>query len=272
METPSTSLPDSAPSAPPSAGTPDSALVSTDQVVALPQEPPMDIHRPKPVHNLREFLGEIAIIVIGVLIALGLEQAVEAWHWHEEVAAERAALKAEELDGRTLVLLRQQLQPCVDRRLAEVRILLQRHHDRQPLGIIGPIDRPDGSGITLGSWQMALAGQGLAHMPLREKLALSEHFSSYQKYNMVIDEEQRLWTKLAVVDDAALLSDANWSDLSDTFAEAKAVNNRLRRNVPLFLAFMPKDTSGQAARPDNAQEMSICRPMLAQTAAANGDG
>ncbi|MFX5747766.1 hypothetical protein ABTE19_22860, partial [Acinetobacter baumannii] len=77
-----------------------------------------------------------------------------------------------------------------------------------------------------------LTGQGLAHMPLQEKLDLSQRFSSYEKFNAIIEDEQRLWTKLAVVDDAELLTAANWSDLSDTFAEAKAINNRLRTNIP----------------------------------------
>jgi hypothetical protein len=223
----------------------------------------MDIHKPKPFHNVSEFLSEIVVIVIGVLIALGLEQAVEAWHWHEEVAAERAALQAEEMDARALLRLRQQLQPCIDRRLAEVGLVLQRHHDAAPLGIIGPVERPNGSGITVGSWQMALTGQGLAHMPLEEKLDFSERFSAYQKYNSVVDEEQHLWTRLAVLNDAALLSDANWSDLADTFAETKAVNNRLRENVPEFLAFMPKmATNGTTTPTAKAQGLSICRPML----------
>jgi hypothetical protein len=30
----------------------------------------MDIHKPKPIHNWREFLKEYAIIVLGVLTAL----------------------------------------------------------------------------------------------------------------------------------------------------------------------------------------------------------
>ena len=38
----------------------------------------MDLRKPKPWHSLREFLKEYLIIVIGVLTALGAEQAV-AW-------------------------------------------------------------------------------------------------------------------------------------------------------------------------------------------------
>ena len=41
----------------------------------------MHFHLPKPLHGWREFAGEVGIIVLGVLIALGAEQLVEAAHW-----------------------------------------------------------------------------------------------------------------------------------------------------------------------------------------------
>lgn len=37
----------------------------------------MHLHLPKPMHGSREFVGEVGIIVIGVLIALGAEQGLE---------------------------------------------------------------------------------------------------------------------------------------------------------------------------------------------------
>ena len=43
----------------------------------------MEIHKPKPFHNLKEFGSEILTIVVGILIALGLEQAIEAIHRNE---------------------------------------------------------------------------------------------------------------------------------------------------------------------------------------------
>ena len=36
----------------------------------------MHLQLPKPLHGWREFAGEVGIIVLGVLIALGLEQLV----------------------------------------------------------------------------------------------------------------------------------------------------------------------------------------------------
>jgi hypothetical protein len=52
----------------------------------------MHLHLPKPLHGWREFAGEVGIIVIGVLIALGAEQVVEEIHFRNAVASERMAL------------------------------------------------------------------------------------------------------------------------------------------------------------------------------------
>jgi hypothetical protein len=52
----------------------------------------MDIHKPKPWHGLREFLKEYLIIVVGVLTALGAEQAAEWLHWAHEVREAKAAI------------------------------------------------------------------------------------------------------------------------------------------------------------------------------------
>jgi hypothetical protein len=47
----------------------------------------MNIHLPKLLHGWREFAGEVGIIVLGVLIALGLEQVVEELNWHARTRA-----------------------------------------------------------------------------------------------------------------------------------------------------------------------------------------
>jgi hypothetical protein len=59
----------------------------------------MHVHLPKPLHGWREFAGEVGIIVVGVLIALGAEQVVETIHWRNELAAERASLLQEASDS-----------------------------------------------------------------------------------------------------------------------------------------------------------------------------
>lgn len=55
----------------------------------------MHLHLPKAIHGWREFAKEVGIIVLGVLIALGLEQVVQEWRWHEQVKTTRDALISE---------------------------------------------------------------------------------------------------------------------------------------------------------------------------------
>jgi hypothetical protein len=52
----------------------------------------MEIHKPKPVHSWKELLGEIGVIVIGIVIALSGEQLIEANHRAHQRADLRAAL------------------------------------------------------------------------------------------------------------------------------------------------------------------------------------
>jgi len=74
-------------------------------------------HLPKPLHGWRQFVGEVGIIVVGVLIALSAEQLVETMHWHHAVDAARDSLSDEieekDYDAAELAIA----QPCIDRQL-----------------------------------------------------------------------------------------------------------------------------------------------------------
>jgi hypothetical protein len=58
--------------------------------------PMLDVHAlQEPVHTLKGFFIHIATIVIGLLIAIGLEQTVEVLHHRHQVAETREALRSE---------------------------------------------------------------------------------------------------------------------------------------------------------------------------------
>jgi hypothetical protein len=61
----------------------------------------MDIHKPKPWHGARELSKEIGTIVIGVLIAIGAEQAVEALHHRAQAHEMARKLRVESEESRT---------------------------------------------------------------------------------------------------------------------------------------------------------------------------
>jgi hypothetical protein len=81
----------------------------------------MHFHLPKPLHGWRAFVGEIAIIVVGVLIALAAEQVVEDWRWHDKVNHAEAAMRLElaEDDG-PQAYGRVIIGPCLDASIARI--------------------------------------------------------------------------------------------------------------------------------------------------------
>jgi hypothetical protein len=85
-------------------------------------EEAMHIHRPKPLHGAREILTEIAVIVVGIAIALGGEQVLQGFEWSEKVTHAEAQMRFEVADDDgPQVYERLALSPCIGRALAGVR-------------------------------------------------------------------------------------------------------------------------------------------------------
>jgi hypothetical protein len=82
----------------------------------------MDMHLPKVPHGWRELAKEIAIIVVGVLIALFAEQIVQGWEWRHKVSVARASMRHELLwDDGPQVYQRAAMHPCVVAQLDRIR-------------------------------------------------------------------------------------------------------------------------------------------------------
>jgi hypothetical protein len=67
-----------------------------DEATTSPETPMLDVHPPhEATHTWKDFLLHIATIVIGLLIAIGLEQTVEYFHHRHQIADAREALREE---------------------------------------------------------------------------------------------------------------------------------------------------------------------------------
>ena len=79
----------------------------------------MHIHRPKPLHGVREILTEIGVIVLGIALALGGEQVVERLHRSEEARLAERAMRLElaEDDGQQ-AFARVVIAHCFESRIA----------------------------------------------------------------------------------------------------------------------------------------------------------
>ena len=81
----------------------------------------MHIHKPKPLHGVREFSSEISVIVVGILIALGLEQTVESLHWRHKVEQAELRLRADLQYDITFAAQFGVLEPCAEAYLDRIQ-------------------------------------------------------------------------------------------------------------------------------------------------------
>ena len=153
----------------------------------------LDVHPPhESVHGRRDFVVHLLTITVGLLIALGLEAAVEAMHHHELAAQARENIE-HELERN--VAHAKQDTANVQATMASVDALLaaaRRHRDNpHPDGATAHQMHVDASWEDFedAAWLTACESGALAHMPLDE----------VQKYAGVYARQEELPREASVV-------------------------------------------------------------------------
>jgi hypothetical protein len=90
----------------------------------------MHVRLPKPLHGWRALVGEVGIIVLGVLIALGFGQIVEQWQWHEEVRSTRQAIANELANASIQAAERVAVEDCLRDRIGKLAAKLNASNGR----------------------------------------------------------------------------------------------------------------------------------------------
>jgi hypothetical protein len=133
----------------------------------------MHIHLPKALHDLPEVLREVGIIVVGIVIAILLEQGVELLHWRREVHLARAALHDEMRNADRVFSFRVAVAPCVARRLDALEAVTEKVALHQPVPRLGPVMPDVGNAFNDNIWESYRAAQTLTHFDDTELRRLS---------------------------------------------------------------------------------------------------
>jgi hypothetical protein len=151
----------------------------------------MHFHLPKPLHGWREFVGEVAIIVLGVLIALGAESAVQSIEWRHKVGAAIADMNNELSSGDgPEAYERLALHDCVATHLDLLRAAVERGDRSESLKLIDSFWLPSRTWDSLAR-DGANTADVAAHMPHEQML---EYRIAYE---MVPDMERLAEKELA---------------------------------------------------------------------------
>jgi hypothetical protein len=191
----------------------------------------VEVHKPKPVHSWRELLTEIGVVVIGVCIALGAEQAVEWVHWRGQVAEARKSLATEmSLNVRSAVT-RLRSYSCTEQRLDKLAKILDaasRAGNLPPVGIIGMPPRRQWSN---GGWESVMASQVATHFPRQELTLWARAYGGVGTTRTLNGDEMKAWSDLnAMVGPGRRLDPASEADLRNAIGLART-DNRMLENI-----------------------------------------
>ena len=162
----------------------------------------MDIHTPKrPVHAWRDLLKEVGIIVLGVLIALGAEQAVAKVREHTASAETRGSIRSEIGENLLLLSMRAASQGCIDQRLQELGTILARAGDGVPRPHPTWVSRPEFWSLSSSNWQAATGGGRAALLAEEEQRRFGLYYNVFEFLDREQEREQAAWAQLRALED-----------------------------------------------------------------------
>ncbi|MEA1653072.1 hypothetical protein UAJ10_29160 [Nitrospirillum sp. BR 11164] len=149
----------------------------------------MEIHAPEsPIQSLKDFAIHIGVVTVGILIALGLEQAVEAYHRHELARQAVESFHAELAENRKAV--REVLDEIAGHNTRAEEDIALLTAWQQGKGTAGTELKYPGIRLDLmssASWDAAIATQALGELPYD---AVRRYAEAYAGFRLFTEQEK----------------------------------------------------------------------------------
>jgi len=227
---------------------------------SAPEEPPMEIHKPKPVHSWREFLKEYAIIVLGVLTALSLEQVVETWHEHRQNLEAREAMRAELAANISNFVYRPAISACAGRRLSDIGEMLDKAERREPFDAPSWIGEASSLRFRFSA-ESETARSGL--FSPAEQRQFGSVYTFMHSLDQEMDRERQGWARLQAIEGRTGLPPEMIANLRIAVAEARYQDRRVWQLMGFVRAYarslaLPHVAPNAMSRP---AEWPLCLPI-----------
>lgn len=131
----------------------------------------MHFHLPKPLHGWREFVGEVGVIVLGILIALGLEQAIEGRNEREKAETAHRAIENEIHAGLVDARLDNAMIDCSRTQLAALSDAVGKSDMSRARQLWAAAGLPGPHVFSDAAWQSALASGITADFSTEDQLS-----------------------------------------------------------------------------------------------------
>ena len=225
----------------------------------------MHIHLPKPLHGWREFTGEVGIIVLGVLIALGAEQVVQSFTWQRDVRDFRAAVDTEIEFDLAASEYRIRQAPCLERRLSELARWSAALHAGRAAPLLREVGYPNRVIPGISVWDSRGADL-MAHVPMQDRLAYADFYDLLGNQWDLLQGERQTWLTLNGFNHATKLGPEGLIRLDELIFRAKALNRFIVNDQLAFAADIRTlglhANFGRLASTITAPDPEFCKPLL----------
>jgi len=222
----------------------------------------MEIHRPKAAHSWREFLIEIGTIVLGILIALGLEQSIEALRERHLAHEAQDAIDAEMRSDLDLIAARLSRQACIERRLSEVAALLAdwKGGKAPPEGLT--LGDPGDAPLIDQRWQANLNSGRFSRQAAEDQARQADFYTRLRILNDVLQREHYAWSQLRSLElgPRLLLTDMRPA-LTEALQNARTDAHDFAQVARLQARLSGRALSTASIASDAADLGDICRPL-----------
>lgn len=222
-------------------------------------------HVPKPLHGWREFVGEVGIIVLGVLIALGAEQLIEDFHSRSEVVHFRSAVDVELATDLAAYRYRIRQEPCVKRRLGELQEWLDADREGKPLVPAGEIGRPSLFSFLTSVWKSSNPDV-MNHLSLETRVRYSGLYDFVALVDDQLNQEEEIWRGLNAFNGESRFSPDDRRKIADLAYRAKSVDDLVVDNYPWLTRAAAKigvsPRWGERGKYITAPDPAFCKPLF----------
>ncbi|HEX8840750.1 MAG TPA: hypothetical protein VF757_00475 [Sphingomicrobium sp.] len=228
----------------------------------------MHVHLPKPLHGWRAFAGEVGIIVLGVLIALGAEQFVESLHWRHQVHETRNAIDAELSHDLAALRFRLNQRGCVAQRLAELDRWSRAIGNGRPMKLRKAVDPPLFFAIRTAVWD-STTGEVTSRMPLDAKLNYASLYGAMKTLEQLMEDEGTQWTTIQSYEENRELDRRELHDVQFAIKDLQSNNDLLSAFETRAGEFAAKldlkpetDMEGRLKQQSAQANRQFCTPLL----------
>jgi len=226
----------------------------------------MRIHLAGALRAWRGFLKEYAIVVLGVLTALALDQAVESAHDRRLGREARDAIHQELQDDLDRAAYRAQQGACNERRLKEIETLLSKWDSDDAFAPGLKIGFPGDVGLSDQRWQANLATGRFSEESAEEQADQAGLYTLIHVMDMIENKEIDYWTQLRTLElGSRSLSLQSKPMIAEALSQARAEGEALKGLSAVLESILGRRQAGRPAlrpRPyPAAVSGSTCGPM-----------